>query len=364
MWNTTGIGDRARLVADIYYHAELALLRKMADDMAKLSAVDNADVVSLRRLFEFETTAGQVYSEAHWLVLADMEDLLDGLQAQEYAAATGNLAELGYAPRVMPDQISSVELIAADIASTVSAIPARALRNAVDAYQQVQAYASGQVALGALTRLDASQWALDDFARQGIAKMTDRAGRNWRADTYAEMTVRTGAMNAIIETHLDAYQQHGVDLVLVSDSAHECDMCRPWEYKVLTMTGTAGRYQVADQLTGGTTVVDVAGNIGDARAQGLFHPNCGHSVAPYIPGATYDVPTRDNPELYEATQDQRRIERHIRDWKRRHSVSVTHEAHSKASAKLEKWERELKDLLDDYPELRRRPERENPFSAR
>lgn len=364
MWDTSRIGDSARLVADIYYYAELALLRKMAGDMAELSAVDDADVVSLRRLLDFELTAGQVYDEAHWLVLADMEDLLDGLQAQEYATATGNLAELGYAPRVMPDQIAAVELIATDMARTAAAIPPRALRDTVDAYQQVQAYASGQVTLGALTRLDASQWALDDFARRGITKMTDRAGRNWRADTYAEMTVRTGAMNAMIETHLDAYQRHGVDLVLVSDSAHECDMCRPWEYKVLSMSGTAGRYQVADHLTGGTTAVDVAGNLGEARAQGLFHPNCTHNVTPYIPGATLDVPTRDDPVVYEATQDQRRIERHIRDWKRRHSVSVTPGAYSKASAKLEKWEQELKDLLDDYPELRRRPERENPFTAR
>ena len=364
MWDTTWIGDSARLVADIYYYAELALLRKMAGDVAQLSAVDDADVVSLRRLVEFENEARQVYTEAHRLVLADMEAILEGLQAQEYATATGNLAEMGYAPRVMPDQIGAVELIASDIMRSVGQVPVRALRDAVDAYQQVQAYASGQVALGTLTRLDASQWALDEFARRGIAKMTDRAGRNWRADTYAEMTVRTGAMNAMIETHLDAYQRYGVDLVLVSDSAHECDMCRPWEYKVLSLSGMAGRYQVADQLTGGTTVVDVAGNLGDARAQGLFHPNCTHNVTPYIPGATRDLPTRDDPVVYEATQDQRRIERHIRDWKRRHAASVTHEASSKASAKLEKWEQELEDLLDYHTDLRRRPEREDPFTAR
>src|SRR5690606_31642181 len=99
----------------------------------------------------------------------------------------------------------------------------------------------------------------------------------------------------------------GYDLVYVNDSPEECPICRLWEGKVLSITGRTPGYPTVDQ----------------ARADGLWHPNCTHGTSPYIPGLTRLPTNTENPRGYEEKRRQRAIERQIRKWKRREAAAIT-----------------------------------------
>lgn len=106
------------------------------------------------------------------------------------------------------------------------------------------------------------------------------------------------------------------DLVTASNAPRECPLCRPWEGKVLTISGPDGAHavEVEHAIEDGRTVrVNVAGSLDAARRAGLQHPNCRHSVSAYTPGITRTDNATSDPAGDEAGQRQRAIERNIRN---------------------------------------------------
>ncbi|WP_229880214.1 phage minor capsid protein, partial [Streptomyces echinoruber] len=157
--------------------------------------------------------------------------------------------------------------------------------------------------------------------------------------------------------------EHGVDLVVVSDAPRECPLCRPWEGRVLTISGPPGArtVEIEHAIEDGRMVpVRVAGSLDEARAAGLQHPNCRHSVSAYTPGITRVEAATSDPDGYRAGQRQREIERHVRKWKRREAAALTPEAQRAARAKVRAWQAAMRDHLADHPDLRRLRHREQP----
>lgn len=362
-----GPAERAHWIAYLYFHAENALLRRAAEDARTLTeGVSDATIVKARQLAQYEQYARNLLDETHAQVLRELHQLIEDAANEGRAAALLDLAELGYPANIMPDQRRMVELIVRDLELTLNGVPAHALRNFVDKFQQVQATATAQVTLGALTRLDATQYALDALTRQGIHAFVDRSGRRWGADTYVEMATRTGAMNTTIQAKLDTYHRNDMPLVYVSDSPRECDLCRPWENQILTVDGMTGTRTVRSVTTGEPVTVDVKATVEDARAAGLLHPNCTHNITAYLPGATrHDVPTKDNPEQYQATQAQRYYERQLRWWTKRRNTAITPYAREAADSKMREWSDKIDEIVaTGAPAMRRRPEREDPYTSR
>ena len=91
--------------------------------------------------------------------------------------------------------------------------------------------------------------------------------RHVKASTYAEMLARTLTANTYREAAQDSIlEQFGEfgDLVeILGRSAVDCSECKPYEGQILSLTGK----------TKGYTTID------EAKANGLFHPNCIHSFA-------------------------------------------------------------------------------------
>lgn len=352
-------------IATIYYHAERELLRRATRIVKSGGSLSDSSLVKMRNLVEYEDFARDVLDEAHRMVINEMRGLITEAAKAGRAAAVMDLRSLGFTARVMPIHEDMVKLIVNDLESALNGLPNRALRSTSDFFQQVQATSVGQVALGTSTRINTSQFALDQFARRGVTAFVDKAGRRWGADTYSEMAIRTGAMNTAITARLDTYSTNGFDLVMVSDSPRECDLCQPWEYKVLTIGGQPGSRVVSSVTSDEPVTVDVAGTVDQARSEGLMHPNCTHNLTAYLPGATRDdVPTVDNPEGYEDTQEQRYYERQIRYWKKRRDVALTPEVERYTNGKVREWSDRVNNLVGKSPQLRRRYERENPFRAR
>ena len=96
-----------------------------------------------------------------------------------------------------------------------------------------------------------------------VQRLVDVGGKNWSLGRYAEMAVRTTHQKVHNQAVMNVALDNGYNLVQVSDHARECQLCRPWENKVLSITG-AGKYPSVEEAT----------------ASGLFHPNCKHSLTP------------------------------------------------------------------------------------
>ncbi len=118
------------------------------------------------------------------------------------------------------------------------------------------------------TRKAAAADLLQKYAAKGIVGFTDSAGRSWDLVSYAEVVTRTTTAQTLVDAHLQRLQGMGKDLVIVSDSPEECALCRPWESKVLSITG-----RTKTGTIDGHRVV-VAGTVAEARAAGVWHPNC------------------------------------------------------------------------------------------
>lgn len=210
---------------------------------------------------------------------------------------------------------------------------------------------------GTVTRRQATQHVLDDLASRGVTGFVDKAGRNWALDSYAEMAVRTAAGNAAIQAHIDQLAASGFDLVIVSDAPRECPLCRPFERKVLSIAGPAGTVATTDALTGLSTIVHVTATVAEARAAGFQHPNCRHTVSLFTPGVTKHGNATAEPDRYDRGQEQRALERKIREWKRRQVLALDEIAARQAREKVLEWQRALREHVAAH-DLTRLPHRE------
>lgn len=370
--------DLAAAITLLYEDAELALIERIRKALAQ--GIDSPlwAEIKLRSIGDLRAAVEEIADA--------LQTDANGAVAQALATAYGRgrqaaVAELGaldigrelHARRVLPNA-PSVDRLAASYAADTRPLYQRITRAVVDTYRNVVSRVAAGPLLGIETRRQASQRALDQLARRGVSGFTDRAGRNWELASYAEMAVRSVTARAAIEGHTDALAEIGVGLVIVSDAPLECPLCAQWEGEILTLSGPPGpqtlRVEHAIQPEGlftptRTLVVHVAGSLIEARAAGLFHPNCRHSLSAYLPGVTTRPPHHATPgTTYEDTQRQREIERHIRRWKRVQAAAMDEAARKRAGVFVRKWQAAQREHVAAHADLRRKPAREQIGSAR
>ncbi|GAA1327581.1 hypothetical protein GCM10009592_14580 [Brachybacterium rhamnosum] len=239
-------------------------------------------------------------------------ELITRAVAEAYQAGTGaawgEVRAAGALPIGGRRASRAVDVLAEDTVRALSGMRPRIIRAVSDVYQQVTADTAGQVLTGGQSRREAAYTAVREYARQGVRPFVDSSGRRWETGAYAEMATRTTAGQAAIAGHTDQLEVLGQDLVIVSTSPESCDLCGPWEGKVLSISGRS-RGKASDG-------VRIAGTIASARSAGLQHPNCTHTVGLYLPGRTKPHTTTRDPEAYKVRQQQRAKERGIRQSKR------------------------------------------------
>lgn len=373
--------DLAAAITVLYEDAELALIEILRDALAQGIDSPRWAELKLRSIGDLrqavETVANALQQDAN------------GAVAEALATAYGRgrqaaVAELGaldvgrelHARRALPGA-PAADRLAASFAADTRPLYQRITRAVLDVFRGVTARAAGTQLLTGMARRDASQRALDAFARRGVTGFVDSRGRAWELAAYAEMAVRSVTARAAIDGHIDAMAEVGQGLVVVSNAPLECEVCRPWEGEVLALAGPSGprtvRVELAVQPTGlrgllrppTTVAVHLAGSLPEARAKGLFHPNCRHSLSLYLPGVTTRPPDHATPgTTYADTQRQRAIERHIHEWKRRQAAAMDDEARAKAAAKVREWQKAAREHVAAHEHIVRKPAREQIGRAR
>lgn len=240
----------------LYADVEVSLLRYIAKRLARGLGDDDWAV---KRLGE----AGVVRSRARRIVSSLQrerdKEIVRMVVAAHAAGAESAARTTGIAATIatVDSEAASRALVHA-LSGNLSQADLRILRSADDIYRRVIANVTARGLADEFTRRAAAQAALDMFTDTGITGFTDMAGRNWSLTSYVEMATRTAVHNAERQGVMDGVRATGRDLVMISGSPACCDLCAPWEGQVVSLDGMTTGYPT----------------LGEAEADGLFHPNC------------------------------------------------------------------------------------------
>lgn len=178
--------------------------------------------------------------------------------------------------------------------------------------------AAGEVVTGVSTWNGAMHSAVQKMVKNGITGFVDHAGHKWSPEAYVAMDVRTTLFNTARQAVWERQEQYGSDLYQVSSHNAARPLCYPWQGKVIS---TSGRTGTTFDIDGNEVIIHSQDEIESFRyGGGLFGVNCGHYPMAFIPnfsslkGEPQDQTTNDKE--YELTQQQRALERKLREEKR------------------------------------------------
>ena len=184
----------------------------------------------------------------------------------------------------------------------------------LNAYQKELDLALLKVATGTFSYDQAVQDCVHRLAQSGLRSIDYEAGRTYQLDTAVRNAIRTGCSQLagkIMEANL---QNTGQDLVITSQHMGSRPEHAPWQNKVFSYSGKSKKYP------------DFFKETGDGTAAGLKGVNCTHDFYPFWEGSSIIPEDLKEPEprtingkeytYYEATQQQRKMERNIRATKR------------------------------------------------
>jgi hypothetical protein len=325
------LGEKlAARVLRIYAQAEETLLTKVARRIERGIDEDGWAERKLAELAAMRREAKAVVTELDKAGPDEIATVVEDAYTAGVAEARKDLKKLSEGFNVSTNP-ALVNRLAHETVTRVQSTHLRILRTADDIYRTTIADASTQVATGAITRREAAQKALSSFADAGVKGFIDSSGRAWDLSSYAEMAVRSSTGRAAVGGHAESLQDNGQDLVMISDAPEECELCRPWEGKVVSLSGTNKKYP----------------SLGDAEADGLFHPGCRHDIEVFIEGVTRPMQRTADPVGLAQRVEQRRLERGVRQWKRRTATAITESERVASTAKVSEWQNRLKTFVVD-----------------
>lgn len=212
----------------------------------------------------------EVDSEARqWI-----EQQLPAAYREGQHATIDALREAGALPRGMAATFAgvhrtSVELLAANLYADLTDATALVGRRVADVYREVALQTTAQMrSTGTLARQGARDLR-EELLRRGLTGFVDAAGRQWRLDDYAEMTVRTTVIEAGNLGRINQQSEAGYDLVRMTEHHPTCPVCAVYQGRVYSVSGTDKRFPALYETAFG-------------RGFNIVHPRCGHSVSPWI----------------------------------------------------------------------------------
>lgn len=222
---------------------------------------------------------------------------------------------------------------------------------------------TGAVVSGTETRTKALQRAIDRMNDEGITGFYDRAGRSWSAEAYVNMDIRTTVHNTAIQSVKNRMNDYGAQVFQVSAHAGARPLCYPYQGKMFSWDNTSGEIEDGN---GKTWKYAPLNSTSYGQAAGLFGVNCGHSPIPIIPGVSiphaqdYVQPKSENDKAYAESQEQRALERKIRNAKR--AIEMGDDS-PEAKQKVKDAQKEMRDFIDRTGRTRRY-DREQLYGAK
>lgn len=137
---------------------------------------------------------------------------------------------------------------------------------------------------------------VDAMEQNGLSALVDAGGRQWQFERYADMLVRTKAVESRNAGLQDKMLQNGYDLVQVSNHG-ATDVCADWEGEILSISGNTPGYATTSE----------------AEDDGLMHPNCRHAYNVLQPELAAKTEAYDNPYNDLSPEDRAAADQAFRD---------------------------------------------------
>ena len=197
--------------------------------------------------------------------------------------------------------------------------------------------AAGEVVTGVESWNQAIRRGVQDMVKNGITGFVDHGGHKWSPEAYVAMDVRTTMANTARAAVWERNEQYGNDLVQVSWHNAARPLCFDWQCKVLSMDNLSR--EVEDD-EGNAVHVYALSETTYGEPAGLWGVNCGHYPIPFVPGFSRirqpQQDAKENEEAYQQSQQQRYLERRLREEKRDLEVMKA----QGASEEELKWQRQ------------------------
>ena len=209
--------------------------------------------------------------------------------------------------------------------------------------------AAGETLTGVSSWNQSLRHAIDRLKEGGITGFVDHAGRHWSAEGYVAMDIRTTVFNTGRAATWETNQNFGNDLYLVSYHNGARPLCYPWQNKVISSTDNA---RTVYDLDGNPIQVVAQSDTSYGEAAGLFGINCKHYPTPFIPGVSVaDGKPQDeeeNAKTYAESQEQRRLERKLREQKRDILMAKAQGADDEEITRLREKARNTSKDIDEF----------------
>lgn len=222
-------------------------------------------------------------------------------------------------------------------------------RTAAHQFEQALDRAYMQITLGGMDYNTAIRSTIKQFSAEGVGAIRYPTGRTDTIEVAVRRAVVTGVNQTALRLQDARADEMGADLVEVSAHAGARPSHAQWQGGIYSRSGKSKKYP------------DFVKTTGYGTGAGLGGWNCSHSFRPWFEGMsrTYDKALLKEYQAkdyeyngvrmteYEALQEQRKIERSIRRWKReQNALQAAGLDSSEASARITEWNRRQKDFLE------------------
>lgn len=245
-----------------------------------------------------------------------------------------------------------------DITTLEKKAETAALRMTDDIYRQTVNRVQLAMASGSMSLNEAIDISVKDFLDKGINCIVYSDGKRVNIADYVRMALRTTSTRAALQGSSKRFAELGYDTVLISQYGGCSKTCEPWQGKVYiddVFTVWEGEH---DEYRGKSNYCsEWFFLLSYAVKNGLFHPNCRHTILQYIHGETTipdPIPAAQIKKQRELEEKQRALERKVRKLKR-FAEGVCNEETAKAyRKKLREAQYELKTFINENKDVLRR----------
>lgn len=266
------------------------------------------------------------------LSAAIMDALKNEEPALKKAAQKGLLNGGGLLPaEVTPNQLQAFQSYyrqSADKLNLVNTVMLESTQNAYTATvsdivqrvrntQGILNAGAGEVVTGVSTWNQALHNSVRKMVDNGLTGFIDHGGHRWSPEAYVAMDIRTTMFNTARAAVWERAESYGADFYQVSSHNGARPLCYPWQGKVISRSGFSG---MTEDLDGNKLRVYPESETTKGLPAGLFGVNCKHYPMTFIPGFSTSKgepqDEEENEKTYAESQEQRALERKLREEKR------------------------------------------------
>lgn len=339
---------------ELYAQAEAQIIADMAARLSKMDFIPAAgwQFKKLEEMgFAYDDILAKL-SDATKIAKPELERLMKDGGVSAIAADNRVYRQAGLTPPVLSASPALQRILQEGLRTTKATFDNLTRTTAQTATKQFEIaldLAWLEINSGAFSYDDAIRHAVKGLADKGLASITypPTAKRPLGRTDYLDVAVRRATVTGVNQTALRMQDtladEMGSDLVDVTAHAGARPSHAIWQGGRYSRSGTNPKYRWLVEATGYGSV------------SGLGGANCRHSMFPAFEGME---PVYDAQELagmkeakyeyngqklteYEASQEQRKIERNIRKWKREYlGMEAAGQPTEEAAARLAGWQRE------------------------